>query len=421
MFGGDLTNSRANLHETAISAATVATLYPAWQYDGAATSATPAVSAGVAYLPAWDGSVAALSVADGAQQWKVMLPAAIDSSPAVSGERVYLTDAAGAVHALERSSGKVVWTVQADPHPEAHLWSSPIVIESAGLLVLGTASYEEVTFKSALTFRGSVLGLDLMTGAERFRIRTSEGSDGSGVAVWATATVDEARGALYIGTGNNYVPPGSKLSDSMLAIDYSNGTVLWSHQFLADDVFSLMGASGPDHDIGSTANLWTTPAGKDLVGIGIKSGLYVALDRDTGVVEWTARVGPGGLFGGIISASAFANGVVYVACNDAAAGQTVVMALDGATGNVVWDDALPQQTFGGVAYANGLVFVGTLASELVAFDALSGDRLWTEMLPDVAASPVVTHGTLLIPWGYPITLSGGEGAAGGMTAYRLPQ
>jgi polyvinyl alcohol dehydrogenase (cytochrome) len=420
MFGGDLTSSRANLHETTISAANVATLISAWEHNGAATSATPAVVAGVVYLPAWDGSVSALRVADGSQVWKAMLPAAIDSSPAVSGDRVYLSDAKGLVHALDRATGAVLWSVPADSHPEAHLWSSPIAIESAGLVVVGTASYEEVIVKEQLTFRGSVVGLDAVTGTERFRVRTSEGSDGPGVAVWGTVAVDEARGWLYVGTGNNYAAPGSELSDSMLAIDYASGEIVWSHQFLADDIFAIIGASGPDYDIGSTANLWTTPAGKDLVGIGIKSGLYVALDRDTGGVAWMRQVSPGGIFGGIISAPAYANGVIYAAGNDAMAGQTSVMALDATTGAIVWQDTLSQSSYGGVAYANGVVYVGTMSSELVAFDALSGDRKWTELLPDVVASPVVSNGTLLVSWGYPITLSGGEGAAGGMTAYRLP-
>jgi polyvinyl alcohol dehydrogenase (cytochrome) len=420
MFGGDLTSSRANMHETAISAANVATLFPAWQHDGAATSATPAVSRGVVYLPAWDGSVSALRVADGSQVWKAMLGAAIDSSPAVSGERVYLSDAKGLVHALDRATGGVIWSVPADTHAEAHLWASPIVIESESLVVVGTASYEEVVFKEAMTFRGSVVGLDAATGAERFRVRTSEGSDGPGVAVWGTVTVDEGRGVLYVGTGNNYAAPGSALSDSMLAIDYATGTLVWSHQFLADDIFAISGATGPDYDIGSTANMWTTPGGKDLLGIGIKSGVYVALDRDTGDVEWMATVSPGGIFGGIISAPAYANGAIYVAGNDASGGQTLVKALDAATGAVVWDDALPQQSFGGIAYANGVVFAGTMASELTAFDAMSGARLWTEMLPDVAGSPVVSNGMLFVSWGYPITLSGGDGAAGGMSVYRLP-
>lgn len=420
MFGGDLISSRANLQESAISAANVMTLYSAWQHDGAATSATPAVVQGVVYLTSWDGSVRAMNVADGSEVWTRMLPGAIDSSPSVSGDRVYVSDAKGMVHALDRASGMVLWSVPADTHTEAHLWSSPIAIESAGLVVVGTASHEEVVFKQQRTFRGSVVGLDAATGTERFRVQTTEGSDGPGVAVWGTVAVDEERGVLYVGTGNNYAAPGSKYSDAMLAIDYGTGEVVWAHQFLADDIFAIAGATGPDYDIGSTANLWTTPDGKDLVGIGIKSGVYAALERDTGNVAWMTPVSPGGIFGGIISAPAYANGMIYVASNDAAAGQTSVMALDGATGSTIWHDALPQQSYGGVAYANGLVYVGTLSSQLFAFDATSGARVWTEMLPDVVASPVISNGMLFVTWGYPISLNGGANAAGGMSAYRLP-
>jgi len=206
----------------------------------------------------------------------------------------------------------------------------------------------------------------------------------------------------------------------MLAIDYESGAIVWSRQFLADDVFSLLGATGPDYDIGATANLFTAN-GKDLVGVGIKSGVYVALDRDTGIVEWMTPVSPGGIFGGIVASPAFANGMVFVTSNDAEAGETAVAALDAATGAVVWDERLPMQTFSGVAYANGVVFVGTLASTLTAFDATNGAVLWTEQLQDVAASPAISSGMLFIPWGYPITLSSSDTAStGGMTAYRLP-
>jgi polyvinyl alcohol dehydrogenase (cytochrome) len=422
MFGRDLSNSRANLDEIAIGPTTVASLVPAWETPGASCSATPAVVGGVVYLPSWDGSVVALRAQDGEQLWKAMLPSGVDSSPAVTRDRVLVSDVAGSVHALDRATGDVVWSVRADPHPEAHLWSSPIVIEAQNLIVLGVASYEEVIVKDALTFRGSVVGLDLTTGQERWKTFTTAGdaNEGAGVAIWATAAVDEARGMLYVGTGNNYVAPGSALSDSMLAIDYASGAIVWSHQFLADDVFAITGATGPDHDIGSTANLFSA-GGRDLVGVGIKSGVYAALDRDTGVPVWMANVSPGGIFGGIIAASAYANGLVYAAGNDPDSGETAVAAIDAVDGAIVWDARVPQQGFGGLAYANGVVFIGTFSATLTAFDALSGGVLWSEVLPDVAASPAISNGMLFIPWGYPLTLSSSAAAsAGGITAYRLP-
>ncbi len=39
--------------------------------------------------------------------------------------------------------------------------------------------------------------------------------------------------------------------------------------------------------------------GSDLIGIGQKSGIYWALNPDTGTVVWQTQVGPGSGFGGI--------------------------------------------------------------------------------------------------------------------------
>ena len=57
--------------------------------------------------------------------------------------------------------------------------------------------------------------------------------------------------------------------------------------------------SGPDHDFGSGPNLYTVMddnmgRSRDLLGAGQKSGMYWALDPDTGEVVWGTQVGPSG-------------------------------------------------------------------------------------------------------------------------------
>jgi polyvinyl alcohol dehydrogenase (cytochrome) len=419
MYGGDLTNSRANLTETVISPSNVSTLTRKWTVNTGSVSATPVIADGVIYLPSWDAKLYALSVDDGSEVWTTTMPNLIDSSVAVTKSQVFVSDGHGWVHSLERSSGTIQWSQHVDMHPEAHLWSSPIFIEDENLIVVGIASHEEVVFKDAVTFRGSVVGLDATSGMERWRFATTKASDGPGVAIWGTAAVDTKRKLLYIGTGNNYAAPGSELSDSMLAINYQDGSNVWHSQFMADDIFSLGGATGPDYDIGSTANLFTA-GGKDLIGIGVKSGKYAAFDRDSGMMAWSTQVSPGGIFGGLISAPAYADGLIFAASNDPDAGQTVVAALDGMTGTVTWHHEMPMQTFSGVAYANHIVYVGTMASTLAALDATNGNVLWMDTMPDVAGSPVVLDGTLFVPFGYPLTLADGKPGTGGMIAYSLP-
>ena len=104
------------------------------------------------------------------------------------------------------------------------------------------------------------------------------------------------------------------------------------------------------YDVGSTANLFSA-RGQDLVGVGVKSGVYAAFDRDSGKLAWKTQVSPGGIFGGLISAPAYADGLIFAASNDAAADQTIAAALDAGSGDLVWKHALDGQSFSGVAYA----------------------------------------------------------------------
>jgi polyvinyl alcohol dehydrogenase (cytochrome) len=418
-FGGNLASTRANLTDRTIAPDNVGSLARVWQLDTSSTSCTPVARDGIAYVPTWGATLHAVSIADGVERWQAALPALVDSSAAVTAERLFVSDALGSVHALARDDGALLWSQRVDEHPEVHLWSSPIHIPGEELIVVGVASYEEIVGKTELSFRGSLVALDAHDGHERWRLYTTadDEREGAGVAIWSTVAVDVERKLLYVGTGNNYQAPGSELSDALLAIDYVAGELVWSHQFMADDVFSILDAAGPDYDIGAAANLFRAD-GRDLVGVGIKSGLYAALDRENGSVVWTHQVSPGGLFGGIISASAYADGAIFVLSNDAALGEVVAAALDATTGTPIWHRRLPGQSFSGVAYSNGLVFTGTLDGTLSALDARSGEPRWSDKLPDAVASPIVADGTLLVTWGYPITL--GTDAAvgqGGLIAY----
>jgi len=51
------------------------------------------------------------------------------------------------------------------------------------------------------------------------------------------ATIDERRGAVYIGTGNSYTGPAVKTSDSVIAMDLKTGKILWFNQATSADAF----------------------------------------------------------------------------------------------------------------------------------------------------------------------------------------
>ena len=50
----------------------------------------------------------------------------------------------------------------------------------------------------------------------------------SGAPVWCSPTVDQKRGLVYIGTGENYTLPTTNSSDAIQAIDLNTGKLRWN-------------------------------------------------------------------------------------------------------------------------------------------------------------------------------------------------
>lgn len=422
LFGGDLANTRANLQETKLTPQSVSGLKELWSFKGTGCTATPAVYEGTVYVPTWGGNVYALDAATGMQRWMTSLPDLIDSSPAVTATTLFVGDDQGSVHALNRMDGTKIWSKLVDMHAEAHLWSSPIYVPDADLVIVGVASGEEAV-PGPWTFRGSIVALDAKTGEQRWKFFTTAADDtsGPGVAVWSTPVVDVKRKLVFAGTGNAYAGATGPLVDSMLALDLMTGERMWSRQFTAEDVFSISGAlTGVDYDLGASPNLFEA-GGKELVGVGIKSGDYAALSRDTGEAVWMTHLTTGSVQGGFISSAAVAEGKVFGASNRYPEPTTTVAAMDAAAGTVLWMHDLEGGTaFGGLAYANGVAYLGLDNGDLYAFDAKSGNQLLKLTAPDaIAGGPSVVNGIVYVPWGYNWTLREGAAGNGGLTAYGL--
>jgi outer membrane protein assembly factor BamB len=225
MFGGDLANSRSNPKST-ISPSSFGSFHRVWQFAGPAVTSTPAVVDGVVYFSGWDAKVYAVHAADGSPIWTAAVPHLVDSSPAVTADRVFVGDNNGFVHALDRNSGAVAWSRAVETVGLPHLWSSPVAIPDAGLVVVGVASAEESNAAGKpFTFRGSIAALDTATGDKRWQAYTTSNdfTSGPGIGIWSTAAVDPELKLLYIGTGNAYTAPAGQYTDSLLAIRYDTG------------------------------------------------------------------------------------------------------------------------------------------------------------------------------------------------------
>lgn len=415
-FGHDLANSRLNPDEAVVTAATAPDLAEHWSVDGlVGVTSTPTVVDGVAYFGDWTGAVHAVDPMTGDEAWRTELGGSVIGSVPVEGEAVFASSGT-TVYRLDRATGEIEWEATATDHPFGMISASPVVAD--GLVFQGVAS-GEVTFpQDDYTFTGSIGAYDAETGEEAWWFETTPGDDtaGAGVGIWSTPAVDTERGVVYVGTGNTYEEPSAPLADSLLAIDYATGELLWSTAFTSPDVFSAGSPGGPDADVGAAPMLWSVGE-QDLVGVGDKAGDVHALDRDSGEVVWETSLTPGSSFGGVNGSSAFVDGMLIVSSNvgdpatNAPLNTVTVSALDAATGEVLWDTEYDGMVFAPVSTVPGVAFVATTLGTLLALDTATGGELWRHAAPNaVGAGPSIQDGNVL--WGYGYALFEGPGEGG---------
>jgi polyvinyl alcohol dehydrogenase (cytochrome) len=378
--------------------------------------------------------------------------------------------------AIDAKTGALVWKMQpiqpdtSNPFPV--ITASPVVAN--GTVYVGMTSNEEyaasVPGYQCCSARGSVVAVDAGTGGVKWQTFTTA-IGYSGANVWGSnPVVDVARGTVYVGTGNNYSHPtdpayltcltngsgkgNQKLeadclspdnhADSILALDMNTGKIKWATRLMnwdqpylgvvdgSDDwntdciagfgsgnncpTNTAVQPTGPDYDFGSGPNeiTYQTPTGsKTIIGAGQKSGIYYALDPDTGAVLWQTQVGPGSALGGMEWGSATDGTRIYVAIANfygipsAAGSAGSWAALDPATGNILWQTADPNTAFdiGPVTVTNGVVYVGsmggsssTTAPTLIALDARNGNMLWNFPAgSSVNAGATIVNG--IVYWG----------------------
>ncbi len=420
-----------------------------WRLDDQlGVSGTPTVRDGTVYVGTWKGTALALDAASGEIVWETAVTTEEMASAAlVTDDRVYLADHDGHLNALDRATGELAWTQVLDEHPDANLYSSPVLAPgpepgATSTIVIGVSSSELRHPLDDFVFRGSVVGLDAATGEERWRLPVAPEGYGAGVSVWSSAAVDEDLGLAYIGTGQAYEHEASPLSDSVLAIDYETGELAWSRQYTEDDVWTYFspGPNGVDADIGATPTLFTID-GRDLVGAGDKAGTFAVFDRETGESVWGTELTEGSPLGGVMVTAAYGEpgsggpgddeGVVYVTSNvmDVAAitdigsesHTSTAFALDAATGDVLWEASLPGATFGSLTLADGVLYRPSVPGPLFALDAATGEVLWTgEPGGNMGAGVRVHEGTVLAPHGF--SFFGTDPLEkGGVVAYRVPE
>lgn len=388
----------------------------------------PMVAWGHIYVGSADGRVYALRRESGCIAWQFQASAEVRtaivarSAEVAGGERPLLVfgDLLANVYAVDARSGELLWRRKVDDHPSATVTGSPSIYRQQVFVPVSSlevTSAAEPTY-SCCSFRGSIVALDIASGAVQWQTHTvpqpaaptranrhgvmQRGPSGS--PVWNSPTVDRRRGLLYFGTGSNYSSPADHTSDAIFAIAMADGSVRWIQQKTRGDAWN-MGCvladksncpeeNGPDLDFGASVFLQRNRSGADRLIAAQKSGWVYALDPDRGGRElWRKRLGRGGIQGGIHFGFAAAGERLFIPVSDyddpriaQPPGSPGLYAISAARGELLWSAPAPDSCAGRRGCSPGIsaaisatpdaVIAGGMDGVLRIHAAADGKLLW---------------------------------------------
>ncbi len=353
MFRGDAPGSGVQRAPTAAWIASVRFTFDA----GSPIRSSPVVRAGTLYVGASDGTLHALSAADGVPRWRFRTEGAISAAPAVDAAAVYVPSRDGWLHAVDVRTGRERWRhrfgkpLGPDDYWDYHL-SSPVLAD--GTLFIGGGD-------------GRIVALDPAQGRVKWQADV-------GARVRSTLAVHD--GIVVFGT----------MSGQVRALRERDGAPLWT--FATDGAARKF--ADADNDTTSVVASPTIVAGADggaLVAVGGRDGNLYALDLHGGQLRW--RLTHDG--SSWMLATATDGRTLYVGGGSAA----IVQAVDPATGGERWRFKTRSAVFASLALAGDSLLASDFTGELVALDKATGRKLWAFPLGGRAMSTPLVVGNLV--------------------------
>ena len=354
---------------------------------------------------------------------------------AVYGTRVYLGTLNGTLLALERNTGERVFEVQTD---SPRITGAPLA--ARGRIIVGLSWVERGAVQAFDAQSGAPLWtwhtipspaeggwwgdwVERLPGREEIdlgRDIAQEKADQARLAeTWRTGggsapmtpTFDHARGLVYVSIGgpdpHGFPPPAEphpgdmRWTNSICALHIESGAAAWCYQFLPHDTG---GASGPTPGIlidlalagrmretvvrfSGLGNLYVWDRGRgELLGV---SDNYVPVEDTRG---GKAGANLTGVAGTVWSPGAYSFQTALLYSTNRRTPDYFeprekertgdeygnIAAVDPVTGEVVWRQRTEKPMAGGaLATAGGLVFAGRTTGWFDAYDADTGERLWS--------------------------------------------
>ena len=327
---------------------------------------------------------------------------AFEIQPQVSGGRVYLASAygsgpgGGVLLALNASSGAVLWRFN------TVIGGQPLGVSSLGLGSGGAWETPLVGSDGSVTF-----GI----GNPYQSIGQAIDHPARDLYTDSEVNLDAATGKLrwyYQAVPNDFKDWDMQLSPIATVV---NGVPAVIGGGKMGDVYAMNAATG--------TLLWKTPVGAHN---GTDNDSQLLLEHEL-TIKLPYTFEPGAL-GGILTDMAVADGSVYVVTlnvpltaktmasvnGDASGGASSgdIEALSLATGKVEWDTRVPTLPLGAATVSNDLVFTTLYNGTLLALNRATGAIVYQHKLPTSTNSPIAIAGnTVLVPAGGPEVKGGG--------------
>jgi outer membrane protein assembly factor BamB len=448
----DYENTRASM-DAAIDSSNVADLGVAWSFpiDTAtifgAMATNPVITESMVFFQDLENNIYALNRDDGSLVWhsEYNIPNIGPNGVAVGWGKVFAGVSFSEIVALDMMTGQEIWRQELPVSGSEGIDIQPQVY--GGMVMVSTVPGNSVGNFYAGGGTGVIFALDQGTGDIIWSFNTVDSEDiwgnpdiNSGGGSWYPAAVDTGTGVTYWSVVNPAPWPGTEefpngtsrpgdnlYTDSLVALN-PDGTLAWYTQVLPHDIL--------DHDLQMSPVLATTTVNgteQDIVITAGKMGVIYAISRDTGEILWETPVGTHqnddlqefptdgssvtvfpGVFGGVETPMAYADGMIYAAVVNLsvdATGSSVevapftegtgeLVAVDAATGEIAWSVEYGFPNFGGATVVNDLVLTATCDGMVYAYDRMTGAEVFSWQAPaGINGWPAVAGDMIVWPCG----------------------
>jgi len=439
--------------DSSISISNIAKLGFAWEFPikgvsewGAATT-NPLILGNTVYFQDLKSNVYAVDLKSGKQLWmkEYNEDSGAPSGLSVGYGKIFAAKGHFAIVALDMK-GNELWTstISNDPNIGVDIQTT---VYGGMVYVSSVPGLSNENFYKGGAF-GTIYALDEKTGKIVWSFDTIDSKDiwgnpkiNSGGGSWYPPAVDTEKNILYWGIGNPAPWPGTAefpngtsrpgpnlYTNSVVALNQSDGKLLWYNQVLPHDLFDYDLQISP---ILATVDLNGTKT--DMVIAAGKMGKVYGIDRNTGKTLWETAVGthqndtltelpegntkvsPGPL-GGVETSMAYSDGIIYVpvvnmvveytpsefvlSSFDFSTATGELVAIDAKTGKIIWDNKLDSLNVGAATIVNDTVFTSTFNGKIYAFNNKTGEKVWEYQAPGgINGWPAVKGDTIIFPVG----------------------